>query len=288
MLGDRADADAVSGMVRTHVAAGALAGLAPDDLSYPLCARRSRRPALASTRWCGSDRTMRCAAAVLEASGQPCLDVVARRRTRFSGLAIRAAPTRSLHVAEHAGPLHRCVRSPRARRHEGAGRQRAAASDRRARRTAHPAVRHPGHAGARGYRRCRGVAPVLTHDRGRCGSRTRRSGVRQSTALSAVGDVGQPRQDAGPDIRQCASRPRCAPDGLWHRIDPDTFLSTLSGLDMDSDWTVRAAEAEALATLPPARAQSRLQPLLRDLDLRVVSAVLTALVTSKATAAEAV
>ena len=35
MIGNRADADAVSAMVRTHVAAGALAGIDADDLTYP-------------------------------------------------------------------------------------------------------------------------------------------------------------------------------------------------------------------------------------------------------------
>ena len=35
MIGNRADADAVSAMVRTHVAAGALAGIDSDDLTYP-------------------------------------------------------------------------------------------------------------------------------------------------------------------------------------------------------------------------------------------------------------
>ena len=36
LIGDRADADAVSAMVQAHVQAGALAGIEPDDLTYPL------------------------------------------------------------------------------------------------------------------------------------------------------------------------------------------------------------------------------------------------------------
>ena len=36
LLGDRADADAVAAMVQAHIKAGALTGVAPDDLTYPL------------------------------------------------------------------------------------------------------------------------------------------------------------------------------------------------------------------------------------------------------------
>jgi cyclophilin family peptidyl-prolyl cis-trans isomerase len=64
-------------------------------------------------------------------------------------------------------------------------------------------------------------------------------------------------------------------------------MAALSGLDMDPDWTVRVAEAAALGLLPPARTQARLQVLLGDQDQRVVSAVLTSLVASKAPGAEA-
>ena len=35
-IGDRADADAIGAMVQAHIKAGALMGVAPDDLTYPL------------------------------------------------------------------------------------------------------------------------------------------------------------------------------------------------------------------------------------------------------------
>src|SRR5688572_4101070 len=38
LIGDRADADAVSGVVRRNAASGALAAIQPDDLTYPLTA----------------------------------------------------------------------------------------------------------------------------------------------------------------------------------------------------------------------------------------------------------
>ena len=42
------------------------------------------------------------------------------------------------------------------------------------------------------------------------------------------------------------------------RVDPETFLPTLAGLDAGRDWTVRVAQAAALGTLPPARSLPRL------------------------------
>ena len=81
--------------------------------------------------------------------------------------------------------------------------------------------------------------------------------------------------DRLPEIRAFAIR-------TLARIDPDALLTTLSGLDAERDWTVRAAEAAALATLPPARAEARLRLLLQDRDFRVVTAAISALVASKA------
>ena len=37
-IGDRADGDAIGAMVQAHIKAGALMGIAPDDLTYPLSA----------------------------------------------------------------------------------------------------------------------------------------------------------------------------------------------------------------------------------------------------------
>ena len=70
LIGDRADADAVSGIVRRHAAAGALNGLEPDDLGYPLAAPvEAARLAIYALVRLGSYEAL--AAAVLDASGQP-------------------------------------------------------------------------------------------------------------------------------------------------------------------------------------------------------------------------
>ena len=70
LIGNRADADVVSGIVRRQVAAGALNGLAPDDLTYPLAApAEAARLAIYALVRLGSYDAL--AAAVLDGSGQP-------------------------------------------------------------------------------------------------------------------------------------------------------------------------------------------------------------------------
>ena len=281
ILGDRADADAVSGMVRTHVAGGALAGLAPDDLSYPLApaAEAARLGLYALVRFGSFDALWD---AVFQASGQPAsnwwpvsyaiqrlgdpkgadalvqlLNTPGRYTAAFAarGLGVMKAQVGS-------APLRQIVEA----------------------RTAHPAVL---------IEAVRALAAIgdamalpglikIVADTGadpalRREAMTALGGVATADSLDMMLDLIS---DSAPAVRGAARR-------ALARIDPDTFFATLSGLDMDPDWTVRAAEAEALAMLPPARAQARLQLLLRDQDRRVVSAVLTALATSKATAAEA-
>ena len=156
ILGDRADADAVSGMVRTHVAGGALAGLAADDLSYPLApaAEAARLGLYALVRFGSFDALWD---AVFQAERTAGLELVARV-VRDSAARRSARRRRARAVVEHAGPLHRCVRSQRARRHEGAGRKRAATSDRRGPHSASCGA-HRSRAGARGYWGCRWRCP---------------------------------------------------------------------------------------------------------------------------------
>src|SRR5437867_2470637 len=87
--------------------------------------------------------------------------------------------------------------------------------------------------------------------------------------------------DTAPAIRGAAIRALAA-------IDTETFLTTLSGLDPDRDWTVRVAQAEALATLPGSQGEARLVAMLQDRDQRVVPAVLRALMTAKAANAQTI
>jgi cyclophilin family peptidyl-prolyl cis-trans isomerase len=66
------------------------------------------------------------------------------------------------------------------------------------------------------------------------------------------------------------------------RLDPETFLGALSGLDIDRDWNVRSAQAAALGMIPSELSLARLTLMLKDRDQRVIPAVLAALVATKA------
>jgi cyclophilin family peptidyl-prolyl cis-trans isomerase/HEAT repeat protein len=65
------------------------------------------------------------------------------------------------------------------------------------------------------------------------------------------------------------------------RVDPDTFLLVLSGVARDRDWTVRAALATVLGTLPADRVTPALVDLASDDDARVHPAALRALAALK-------
>jgi cyclophilin family peptidyl-prolyl cis-trans isomerase/HEAT repeat protein len=69
-------------------------------------------------------------------------------------------------------------------------------------------------------------------------------------------------------------------------VDRESFTLVLSGLDTDRHWTVRAALADILATLPPEVSVERLRPMLQDEDKRVVPSVLRALVRQRVPDAE--
>ncbi len=64
--------------------------------------------------------------------------------------------------------------------------------------------------------------------------------------------------------------------------DDDSFLTVLSGLDVDPHWSVRAGLATILGSKDPGRSLPRLTPMLGDADSRVIPAVLTAMTTLKA------
>jgi cyclophilin family peptidyl-prolyl cis-trans isomerase len=71
-------------------------------------------------------------------------------------------------------------------------------------------------------------------------------------------------------------------------VDQESFGLVLSGLDSDRHWTVRAALAGVLGTLPAEIADGRLRPLLQDEDKRVVPAALRALVRMGAADAQSI
>jgi HEAT repeat protein/cyclophilin family peptidyl-prolyl cis-trans isomerase len=96
--------------------------------------------------------------------------------------------------------------------------------------------------------------------------------MRSADALTIVQDY---LTDPWPTLRAAALRAAAA-------IDPEQFVLVLSGMEPDPQWTVRAALAEVLATLPPGVALERVRSMLQDEDRRVVPAVLSSLARLKA------
>jgi cyclophilin family peptidyl-prolyl cis-trans isomerase/HEAT repeat protein len=281
LIGNRADADAVSGMVRTHVAAGALASVSADDESYPISpgADAARLGLFALVRFQSFDALW---SAVFQASGQPASNwwpvAYAIQRLgdpRGADALITMLKTPGRYTAAFAA--------------RGLGVMKASAAvdplrDIVERRSAHPAVVIEA-IRALAALNATGIAPVLTKMVLDPGTDVALRGE----AMAALSTLAPPESldlmldllsDPAPAIRGGARK-------ALARLDPDTFLSSLSGLDLDTDWTVRAAEASALTMLPPERARARLQVLLKDQDRRVVSAALTSLVTLKAPGADA-
>jgi cyclophilin family peptidyl-prolyl cis-trans isomerase/HEAT repeat protein len=124
-----------------------------------------------------------------------------------------------------------------------------------------------------------GAAPILAALAGdKTDLNVRLESVAALTALKsrdAVIPVQDLLIDDSPVMRGAAVRAAAA-------IDPEGFLTLLSGLEPDPHWMVRAAIADALATIPGEAAIGRLRPMLDDQDKRVVPAVLDALVRLKA------
>jgi HEAT repeat protein len=103
-------------------------------------------------------------------------------------------------------------------------------------------------------------------------------------AVAAAGSVKAPGisdllldllSDPAPDIRAAALRATAA-------NDPQGFVTALSGLDPDPNWTVRVALATTLGSLDAQVGLPRLLTMLSDTDQRVIPSVLSALVKLKA------
>ena len=115
------------------------------------------------------------------------------------------------------------------------------------------------------------AAPALHEDHsgaeGRSASAAR-SGRRRSAAIRRRRRCTSPARYRWPiPARRCA-RPRFE---RWPQRDPEGFVTVLSGLDPDPHWSVRAALASALGTLPPETGAAAAPAMLGDADQRVHS-----------------
>jgi cyclophilin family peptidyl-prolyl cis-trans isomerase/HEAT repeat protein len=281
-IGDRADAPLVSAMVQAHIKAGALMGVAADDLGYPLApAAEAVRLGLYALVKLGAYDAL--ASAALDSSGQPVSTwwPVAYALQRLGDAKAAPALTTLLNTSGRYTAAF-------AARGLGAMKAQAAAGPLRQiveQRRGDPAVLIQA-VRALGAIGDAASAAVLT--------RIVTDGEADQTlrieAMAALSGVAGPESidlmldllsDTSPAIRGAAMR-------ALARLDATTFLATLSGLDPDRDWTVRTAQAAALASLPDGQGVARLTPFLQDKDLRVVPAVLAGLVTAKAPGVDAI
>jgi cyclophilin family peptidyl-prolyl cis-trans isomerase/HEAT repeat protein len=280
MIADRSDAAAVSQMVQTHIKSGALASIQPDDLTYPLAppVEAIRLGIYALVRLGSYDAL---AATVLDANGQPVSAWWPIAYALRRGGDARAVPA-LLTLLNTPGRYTAAFAA------QGLGVLKAtgAATALRQiveRRAAPPAVvvqamRSLAALGdvASAAVLTKIVADVETDATLRLEAMTALSQVASSESLDLLLDLVT---DPLPAIRGLAMRSLA-------RVDPDTFLVTLSGLDPDRDPAVRAAQATALGSLPDGRGVPGLMELLGEKDHRVVPAVLAALVAARAPEAE--
>jgi cyclophilin family peptidyl-prolyl cis-trans isomerase/HEAT repeat protein len=100
-------------------------------------------------------------------------------------------------------------------------------------------------------------------------------------ARSALGAIQDLLTDDWPAMRAATIRAAAG-------IDPDAFLLTMSGMEPDPHWIVRAALADVLGSLPANVATDRVRPLLEDPDTRVIPAAIGSMVKLQATDLETI
>ena len=279
VIGDKADAAAISTMVQAHVRAGALTGVAADDLTYPLPPQAEAvRLGLYALARLGSFEAV--AAATLDPAGQP-----VSRWWPVAYALQRVGDTRA--VPSLLALLQTEGRFTRAFAARGLGDRKAAAAVdpllRVIEQRPDPAVTIQAVRALMAIGDARSASPLL--------ALVIDANTDATLRLEALAALAALRPEESLDIlldllSDPAPRLRAGAIAALARLDADTFLTALSGLDADRDWMVRAAQASALAILPAERALPPLTVMLEDHDQRVLPSVLNAMVALKAPDAE--
>ena len=273
-IGEPGDAGSIAGMVLAHVKAGALSQIAPDDLTYPLASSvEAVRLGIFALVQLGDFDAV--GGALLDADGRAvstwwpvayALQRVPDRRSESALISLLGEPrftaafaARGLAAIESQAAVRPLRQVVEERRADSA--------------VVIQAVRALGTLGdsaaaglLEGIARDQSVEPSLREE-----AMTAFGAIATRESVDVMLDLVS---DPAPAIRAVAMR-------ALARLDPDSFLGMLSGLDPDRDWTVREAQAAALGTLQE-RGLSRLALMLDDRDQRVVPAVLSALVEARA------
>ncbi len=281
MIAHQPAAQPIATMVAAHVNANVLNGLNPDDMGHPKAAavEAVRLGAYALVRLGSYDGL---ASALLDRDGRP--------RSRWWPVAYAfqrvndpRAATALLDLFNGEGQLTRAF----------AARGLGLSKDQRAAGPLVTAAEDPGQPLAVRIQAVRGIA-LLGDERG--GAVMRRlitsPRVEQNLQLEAITALGELRDSSATDLLidlVSAAWPsaRAAALRALSKLDVDTFIGSISGLDPDPHWSVRAALATTLGELPRDRAQAPLTALLKDSDQRVIPAVLDALAKIGATNAAA-
>ncbi|MBY0496220.1 MAG: HEAT repeat domain-containing protein [Cyanobacteria bacterium] len=270
LIAHKEAAQPIAAMMAAHVNAGVLAGIAADDMGYP------KPPAVDAVRL-GAYALVRLGsydglASALLSDGRP--------RSRWWPVAFafqrvndpRAAPV-LLDLFKGEGQLTRAF----------AARGLAATRDKAAIAPLLAAAEDASSPLAVRIQAVRGIA-ALGDSRG--GAVMRRlitsPRVDQNLQLEAVTALAQLRDPAATELLidlVSAEWPavRSAALNALAKIDVDTFITSISALDPDEHWSVRASLARTLGDLSRERAQPALTLMLNDSDQRVVPAVLDAL-----------
>ena len=271
MLAHKAATPSVTTMVSSHINAGALKGITPDDMAHPKTASAEAvRLGLYALVRLGSYDAI--AGSVLDADGRP--------RSRWWPVAYalqrvndaRAVPA-LLDLLKGEGQLTRAFAA------RGLGQLK----DPRA---AAPLVAIAENAGEPTAVRIQAVRGVALMGDANAAAAMRRlivsPKVDLNLQLEAVYALAQVRSTESVEllidlVSADWSSVRAAALNALARTDVDTFISSISGLDPDPHWSVRAALATTLGDLGRERAQVPLTTMLRDADQRVIPSVLTAL-----------
>ena len=270
LIGHTAGASAIAGMAAAHVRAGALTPVATHDETYP------QAPAVEAVRL-GVYALTRLAAfeplraVVLGADGTPVSDwwplafAVQRLGNPASAPTLRTwlgrggATTRAF-AARGLGVIK-----------DGESRVMLEALAKDERQTLGVRVQSVRALGAIADRRSAMVLTALLTEATPAALR-----LEAVTALGTAGDAGTGErlvdylEDDWPPMRAAAQ-------SALAKADAEMFMTVLSGIDIDAQWSVRAALATALGGFAPDLAAARLEQLARDPDVKVRAATLGAM-----------
>jgi cyclophilin family peptidyl-prolyl cis-trans isomerase/HEAT repeat protein len=281
LIGDKNDAPAIATMVQAHIKSGALNGLEPDDVTNPAAppAEAVRLGVYALTRLGAYDQL---AASVLDGSGQPvsrwwpiayALQRVNDARATPALLSLATTPGRYTAAFAVRGLATQKAPAARALFRQIIEQRRAPVA------VIVQAVR-----GLVNLNESAVAEALLAVYEDTAADPELR--VEALTGFAALASGASTEllldllSDRAPLVRGAALR-------ALARVDPDTFMSALSTIEPDRDWTVRVALASALGSIPAERSSVLLTRMLSDQDQRVVPAVLNAIVAARLPNAEA-